>query len=74
MIFAGVVLTIRSASGIAGDRSGSVSTSLISVLALMLLGMSTAAAVVWGILHSLRRSGVHRLENVQSRIELNGDQ
>jgi hypothetical protein len=28
--------------------------------------MCAAAAVVWGILHSLRRSGAHRVENVQS--------
>jgi hypothetical protein len=30
-----------------------------------LLGMCTAAVVVVGILHTLRRSRVHRLENVQ---------
>jgi uncharacterized membrane protein YhaH (DUF805 family) len=66
VIFAGVVLTIAKASSIAGDTVGSVWPSLISVLVFMLLTMCTAAAVVWGILHSLRRSGVHRLENVES--------
>ena len=65
VIFAGVVLTIAKASSIAGDTVGSVWPSLISVLGFMLLTMCTAAAVVWGILHSLRRSGVHRLENVE---------
>ena len=66
LIFAGTLLTIAKASSIAGDISGSVWPSLISVLILMLLTMCAAAAVVWGILHSLRRSGAHRLENVQS--------
>jgi len=32
------------------------------------LGMCAAAAVVVGILHTLRRDGVHRLENVQGAI------
>jgi hypothetical protein len=66
VIFGGVVLTIRMASSVAGDSLRAIWPSLISVLLLMLLGMSTAAAVVWGILHSVRRSGVHRLENVHS--------
>jgi hypothetical protein len=66
VIFAGVVLTIAKASSVAGDTSGSVWPSLVSVLVFMLLTMCTAAAVVWGILHTLRRSGVHRLQNVQS--------
>lgn len=65
VIFAGVVLTIAKASSIAGDTVGSVWPSLISVMVFMLLTMCTAAAVVVGILHTLRRSGVHRLENVQ---------
>jgi hypothetical protein len=65
VIFAGVVLTIRKASSIAGDTVGSVWPSLVSVLVLMLLTMCSAAAVAVGILHILRRSGVHRLENVQ---------
>jgi hypothetical protein len=66
VIFAGVVLTIAKASSVAGDTLGSVWPSLVSVLVFMLLTMCTAAAVVWGILHTLRRSGVHRLQNVQS--------
>ena len=75
VIFAGVVLTIAKASSIAGDTSGSVWPSLVSVLVLMLLTMCAAAAVVWGILYSLRHSGVHRLEKVQSwmdSLESNG--
>ncbi len=65
VVFGGVVLTIAKASSIAGDTSGSVWRSLGSVLVFMLMTVCTAAAVVWGILHTLRRSGVHRLENVQ---------
>ena len=75
VIFAGVVLTIAKASGIAGDTSGSVWPSLISVLVLMLLTMCAAAAVGWGILYSLRHSGVQRLEKVQGwmdSLESNG--
>jgi len=72
VIFAGVVLTIAKASSIAGDTSGSVWPSLISVLVFMLLTMCTAAAVVWGILHILRRSGVDRLENVESGMARRG--
>jgi hypothetical protein len=69
VIFAGTVLTIAKASSIAGARPGSVWPSFVSVGALMLLTMCTAAAVVVGILHALRRSGVYRLENVQGRMD-----
>jgi hypothetical protein len=64
VVFAGVLLAISKASGVAGDTVGSVWPSLVSVLAFMLLTMCAAATVVWGILHALRRSGVHRLENI----------
>ena len=74
VILAVVVLTIVKASGVAGDRLGSVWPSLISVLAFMVLSMCSVAAVVWGILHTLRRSGVHRLQNVQAySVESNGN-
>jgi len=63
-IFAGVLLTIAEASSVAGDTSGAAWRTSVIVFGFMLLTMWTAAAVVWGILHSLRRSGVHRLENV----------
>jgi hypothetical protein len=66
VIFAGVVLTIAAASSVAGDTLGSAWRTLISVLLFMPLTMCTAAAVVWGILYTRRRSGVHRLQNVQS--------
>ena len=75
VIFAGVLLAIAKAGSVAGDTLGSAWPSLVSVLVFMLLSMCAAAAVVLGILHTLRRSGVHRLENVQSwmyTVESNG--
>ena len=63
---AGVVLAIAEASGVAGDTLGLAWQSLVCVVVFMLLIVCTAAAVVWGILHALRRSGVHRLESVQT--------
>ncbi len=69
VIFAGTVLTIAKASSIAGAKPGSIWPSFVPVVALMLLTMCTAAAVVVGILHALRRSGVYRLENVQGRMD-----
>jgi len=75
VIFAGVVLTIAKASTIAGDTSGSAWPSLVSVMILMLLSICTAAGVVVGVLHTMRRGGVHRLENVQglrSSMQSNG--
>ena len=75
VIFAGVLLAIAKAGSVAGDTLGSAWPSLVSVLVFMLLSMCAAAEVVLGILHTLRRSGVHRLENVQSwmyTVESNG--
>jgi hypothetical protein len=66
VILAGVVLAIAEASSVAGDTLGSAWRSLVSVLVFMLLIMCTATAFVCGILHSLRRSGVHRLENINN--------
>jgi hypothetical protein len=66
VIFAGVLLTIAKAASVAGDKSGVAWQFWVPVLVFMLLTTCTAAAVVWGILHVLRRSGVHRLENLQS--------
>jgi hypothetical protein len=65
VIFAGVLLTIAKAASIVGGALA-VWPSLVSVLVFMLLTMSTTAAAVCGILHTMRRSGVHRLENVHS--------
>jgi hypothetical protein len=66
--FGGVVTAIRIASRTAGDTSGSASTTLGSILLFMLLTMCAAAAIVQGVLRCLRRSGLHRLENIQTRI------
>lgn len=71
-ILAGVVLAIRMAASVAGDKSGAAWHSLAfwsSVLVFML----PPAAVVWYILHVLGRSGVHRLKNVRTGIGSNGN-
>ena len=72
VIFAGVVLTIAKAMSVSvayGAPSGTVWPSLISVFGIMPAIMCAAAATIWGILHSLRRSGTHRLENVRSGMD-----
>jgi hypothetical protein len=66
VIFAGVVLTIAEASSVAGDTLGLARRLLVSVLIFVLLSTCSVAAVVSGILHICRRSGVHRLENINS--------
>jgi hypothetical protein len=78
VIFVGVVLTIAKAMSVSvayGAAPGFVWPSFISIFGLMPTLICVVAAVVWGILHSLRRSGVHRLENIQSwmnSVESNG--
>jgi hypothetical protein len=71
VIFVGVVLTIAKAISVSvayGASPGTVWPSLISVLGVMAVIGCAAAAAVWRILYSLRLSGAHRLENVQSGI------
>ena len=69
-MFAGVVLALGAAIRVAGGTPAAVWPSIGAVLVFMLLSVCAAAAVVLGILRTLRRSGVHRLENVQ--VEPNG--
>lgn len=69
ILFAGVVLTIVKATSVElayGITLGTVWPSLLSVLVAMVVTMSAAAAIGWGILHSLRRSGVRRLAAMQT--------
>lgn len=69
ILFAGVVLTIVKATSVElayGIPLGTVWPSLLSVLVAMVVTMSAAAAIGWGILHSLRRSGVRRLAAMQT--------
>lgn len=69
VIFVGVVLTIAKAMSVSvayGATPGTVWPSLISVFGVMTVSMCAAAALIWGILHNLRRSGTHRLENLQN--------
>ena len=71
VMFAGVVLAMATAISIAGGTPRAVWPSLAAVLAFLLLSVCSAAAVVLGVLRTLRRSGVHRLEKV--RVESNAD-
>lgn len=64
-IFAGVVLAITEANGIARGASGLAWRSLVSGFSFMLLSACAIAAASWGILHARHRSGVHRLQNIQ---------
>ncbi len=69
VIFAGTVLAIAKATSVQlayGETAGSVWPSLVSILVSMVLLMSGTAAIGWAILHALRRTGVHRLANVQT--------
>ncbi len=69
VIFCGVVLAIGAAARVAGDPVGSGWQTVMYLLVFMLLSMGTVAAAVWGVLHGLRRSGVDRLENLQSHVD-----
>jgi len=71
VILAGVVLTIEKAKGIqekygAGTNVTSVWSTLPQSLLVMVIAMCVLAAAGWAILFALRRSGVHRLSNVQT--------
>jgi hypothetical protein len=71
VIFVGVVLTIAKAMSVSvayGAAPGSVWPSFISIFGIMPVIVCAVAAVIWGISHSLRRSGVHRLENVATPV------
>ena len=63
-IFAGVVLAIVEGNGIARGSSGLAWQTLLSGFFFMLLSASAIAAAGWGILHARRRSGIHRLQDV----------
>jgi hypothetical protein len=71
VMFAGVVLAMAIAISVAGGTLRAVWPSLAAVLAFLLLSVCAAAAVALGVLRTLRRSGVHRLEKV--RVESNAD-
>ena len=71
VMFAGVGLAMATAISVAGGTLRAVWPSLAAVLAFLLLSVCAAAAVVLGVLRTLRRSGVHRLQNV--RVESNAD-
>jgi hypothetical protein len=65
VIFAAVVVAISKGNTIAGGASGLALQTLVSSFLFLLLSASAVAAVVWGILHMRRRSGLHRLQNLR---------
>jgi hypothetical protein len=68
VIFAGVVLTIVKATSVElayGVTLGTVWPSLISILLCMIVTMFAVAAIGWGILHALGRTGAHRMANIE---------
>jgi len=67
-LLAAVVLAIAEAESVQAKYShatGSAWLPMVSILGYMLVVMC-AAAVVWAILFALRRSGAHRLANLQA--------
>jgi hypothetical protein len=69
VILAGVLLTIEKATAIEiryGGSLGTVWPSLPWFFVFMLLTMGGLAVIVWAILFALRRTGSHRLANVQT--------
>jgi hypothetical protein len=69
IILAGVILAIEKAKSIQvkyGAGSMSVWPALPWSLGLMLLLVCVTVAVFWGVLFALRRTGVHRLEKLES--------
>jgi hypothetical protein len=69
VILAGVGLAIEKAKAVQlkyGAASGMSGLGAISSLALMIAVVCVAVAAGWGILFAMRRSGMHRLSNVQT--------
>jgi hypothetical protein len=69
IIFAGVILAMEKANTIQvkyAAGAGSIWPSLPWFLGFTLLFTCAAAMVGWGILFALRRTGVHRLANIQA--------
>lgn len=66
VIFAAVVLAITKGNSIARGASGLALQTLVSSFLFLLLSAGAIAAVIWGILHIRRRSGIHRLQNLRS--------
>jgi hypothetical protein len=69
VILAAVVLAIAKATTIEmkyGITTGTVWPGLPWFLAVMLGFVCLAVVIVWGVLFALRRTGMHRLANVQS--------
>jgi len=73
VILAGVLLSIREAKDIAttyGDQGGiSVWSAWPAFTATVFATVAAVAVIGWAILFAIKRSGVHRLSNVQGWLE-----
>ena len=66
VILAAVTFAIEKAQHIQADRTGAqLRTETAEPLILTFIVVYVAAAVAWGILFALRRTGLHRLDKVQ---------
>lgn len=66
VILAAVTFAIEKAQHIQADRTGAqLRTETAAPLILTFIVVYVAAAVAWGILFALRRTGLHRLDKVQ---------
>lgn len=69
IILAGVILTIEKCAEVTMQYSGPVITmwsTFWSFVVLAFLLVCVAAVGCWGILYAIKRSGLHRLNNVQT--------
>ena len=71
IILAGILVAIRKAEAIEASLAGvnvgpmhTVQTNLLPGVAIGLASFYAAGLLVWSILFALRRSGVHRLDDV----------
>jgi hypothetical protein len=66
VVLAGVILAIKKAHDLTAFRLDiNFASTLVSFFVAFLL-MCAAGGAVWGILFALRRSGVHRLDSIQT--------
>jgi len=66
VILAAVTFAIEKAQHIQADRTGAqLRTETAAPLILTFIVVYVAAAVAWGILFALRRTGMHRLDKVE---------
>jgi len=70
VILAGVLLTIEKAKGIQLKYGSAADVAMWPgmtwAFAILMLMVSVTVVIVWGVLFTLRRTGMHRLANLQT--------